>query len=147
MNNKWKTTFMKIAQEIATHSTCTRLQVGCVIVKDKRVVSMGYNGTPKGHCHCNENFEKGVYTDEAHRIFSDKNELHAEQNAIAFAAKGGISINNNIMFVTMSPCNSCSKLIIASGIREVYYLEEYDRSIDGLRLMKKSKIKLENFKI
>lgn len=153
MKKEWKSSFMKMALEVSTHSTCIRLQIGCLIVKGNRIISMGYNGVPSGHKHCNDYFNEEYSVpikcefrkdhpefDNMHKVFSDEKELHAEQNAISFAARNGIETDNTVLYTTMSPCNNCSKLIIAAGIKEVFYLEEYDRSIKGIALMEESGI-------
>ena len=105
-------------------SKCTRKKVGSVLSKDGRIVSIGYNGTPAG---CKDN--TGEYLDSAGDIVSSNKIIHAEANSILFAAKNGISTKDCILYVTLSPCVECSKMIIQSGIKEVVYSEEYrDRS-------------------
>jgi len=122
------------------NSTCIRLKIAAVIVKDDRIISSGWNGAPSGMIHCNEYFEHVKDTNsedfkKLHAEFSERNELHAEQNAIAFAARNGINTEGSILFTSVSPCASCAKLIIAAGIKTVYYKVEYDRSNAGLDLL------------
>lgn len=105
-------------------SKAKRLQVGAVLVKDDRIISIGFNGTPSGAdntCEIDDVTVPGV--------------CHAELNVIAFAAKNGVSTDNCSMVITDSPCFECSKLIIQSGIKEVYYKREYrdTSSLDFLR--------------
>lgn len=134
---------MAIAKAIAGESTCTSKQVGAIIVQQGRVISHGYNGTPSGADHCVEVGLRDGWLDRptspfndgyvmidrtAHSAWSEINEIHAEQNAICFAAKAGLSTDGAIMYVTMSPCHNCSKLIVAAGITHVYVDEVYDRA-------------------
>lgn len=135
-------TFMKMAIAVSEESTCISKQVGAIIVVDDRPVTTGYNGTHSERCHCSSvaidnGFgelvdDKVTLTDRAaHSKWSQYHEVHAEINAIAHAARSGLSIDNGSLYVTLSPCHDCAKALIASGIKEVYYLEEYDRSPAG----------------
>ncbi len=125
-------------------STCVRLQVAAIIVSDDRIISTGWNGVPKGHKHCNQIFNATdqATIDQDHRTFSEQNEIHAEQNAIAFAARKGIATENCDLYVSVSPCTACAKLIISAGIKNVYYKKLYDRETYGLDLLKQSNINL-----
>ena len=114
----WETYFMNIATEVATRSTCDRKHVGAVIVRNKNILSTGYNGSIKGLPHCDEVGHEMV---DGHCIRT----THAEANAIVQAAKNGVSINNSEIFVTASPCYNCFKLIANSGIKVIYYRELY----------------------
>jgi len=122
--------FMNTAKEAAILSNCVSYKVGAVIVKDGRIISTGYNGTPSGfYKNCNEifkNYDKTTQREE-HHDFSLTYEIHAEMNAILFAARNGISIENTIMYVTVKPCAQCIKNIVQSGVRKVIYLNEYDK--------------------
>lgn len=157
MKNKHRL-FIKMAELVAGQSTCCRLQVGAVLVKDNRVISIGFNGSASGQVHCEDNFRE-VYEEQfkgqfpsyeefrASRTFYDlhgkwsiENELHAEQNAIAFAAKNGISTEGATVYVTWSPCVHCAKVIVSAGIKHVYYKNLYDRSQDGIVFLKKNNI-------
>ena len=117
-------TFIKIALTLAEHSKCVGAQVGAVIVKDGRIISSGYNGTPSGCKNCNEVWE-GPHPD--HYEWSKKYEIHAEQNALSWAAKKGIPVEDSDIYVTMRPCNDCTKLIIGSGIKNIYYHNDYSK--------------------
>ena len=119
--------FMTIAHIVSKQSHCVRKQVGAVIVKDSRIISIGYNGTPKGYINCDEIFDKNNFDIEKHHEFSVNNEIHAEINAIIYAAKNSVSLENSTLYVTMSPCHDCAKFIVAAGIKEVVYDELYDR--------------------
>ncbi len=107
-------TFINIAKEVGTLSHCTRSKVGAVLVKDGNVISFGYNGTPAGMDNgCEEN---NVTKDEV---------IHAEMNAILKAAKSGNAVDGSTLYLSLSPCQNCCKLIIQSGIKRVVYLEGY----------------------
>ncbi len=157
MKNKNKL-FISMAKLVAQQSTCARLKVGAVLVKDNRVISIGFNGVPSGREHCEDHFKK-IYEREfadkyktleeffksqdfyqIHGAFSNDNELHAEQNALLFAAKSGIATDNSDLYITFSPCVHCAKVIIASGIKRVYFSELYDRSLEGVNLLGKNGI-------
>ncbi len=123
----WNEYFMNIAHEVAKRSTCERAQVGAVIVRDKRILTTGYNGSPRGLSHCSE---VGCLMDNGHCVRT----LHAEQNAIIQAALHGVITEGAIIYVTHQPCFICAKTIINAGISEIVYDKEYrdDRSIDFL---------------
>jgi len=119
--------FMKTAFLIAQKSKCVSHHVGAVIVKNQRIVSIGYNGTPPGYKNCCEIFDEKSFDREEHYKWSRDNEIHAEMNAISFAAKNGESINGCDIYVTISPCNDCLKNMVMTGIKNVYYLYLYDK--------------------
>ncbi|CAM0049879.1 dCMP deaminase [Vibrio phage F86] len=106
--------FLDIAKSFAKKSTCRQKSVGAVIVKNDRIISHGYNGVPSGVEHCNQTES---YGDLTHREWSEIHEIHAEQNAISYAARAGIATDGATMYVTTSPCHTCAKLIVASGIK------------------------------
>lgn len=120
------TNFINIAQEIATASKCVSKKVGAVIVRDGRILSTGYNGTPAGHVNCCDYWDF-KYTKEHHE-WSKTYEIHAEMNAIIWAARKGISIEGATIYVTLEPCSECSKNIIASGIKRIVYLKPYEHT-------------------
>lgn len=146
--------FTQICQTVAQRSTCLRSQVGAVIVKDGRVVSIGYNGPVAGAPACEEippwtryDMNHGklpVWKLEEIRERSCMGpnctrSCHAETNAIAFAARSGVAVEGCTLYCTMSPCINCAKVIVNSGIREVKYLEEY-RDTSGVDLLLKAGI-------
>lgn len=139
---------LKAAYAYAELSYAKRLKVGCLIIKDGRVVSIGRNGMPSGGSNDCEEYSKGLadmekLDDNTSTRWKTRPEvIHAEMNAIAFAAKKGSSTENCIMVLTDSPCFECSKLIIQSGIKEVYYDREY-RLTDSLKFLKNYNIKVE----
>ncbi len=118
--------FMNMAKLVATRSTCIRRQVGAVIVKDKRVLSTGYNGAPKGSKHCDElgciRVELNVPSGTRHELCRG---VHAEQNAVIQAAYFGVSVKDSSIYTTTYPCSMCAKLIINAGIIEIVYNEGY----------------------
>ena len=128
---KFDQRYMEMAAVWAKNSYCKRLQVGALIVKDKMIISDGYNGTPSG-------FEN-VCEDESGA--TKPYVLHAEANAITKVAKSGNSSDGATLYVTASPCLECSKLIIQSGIKRVVYGEEY-RIMDGVELLKRAGIEV-----
>lgn len=123
----WDEYFMKLAHEVATRTTCLRRAVGAIIVKDRRILSTGYNGVPTGLTHCAETGclrqELGVPSGQRHEICRG---LHGEQNAIIQAARYGIDISGSTIYVTTQPCVVCAKMIINAGIVEVVYENPYD---------------------
>ena len=124
----WKNYFMNIAREVATRSTCDRKHVGAVIVREKTILSTGYNGSIKGLPHCDD---VGCEMVDGHCVRT----THAEANAIVQAAKNGIQINQSEIYVTASPCYDCFKLIANAGINVIYYDEFYRDK----RIIEKSK--------
>lgn len=114
----WDEYFMGIAQQVAERSTCLRASVGAIVVRDKRILTTGYNGAPTGLAHCQE---AGCIIEDDHCIRS----LHAEQNAIIQAALHGISIAGGTIYTTHQPCNTCAKMIINAGLKRVIYAGEY----------------------
>jgi dCMP deaminase len=118
MRADWNEYFMGIAHQAATRSTCTRKHVGAVIVRDRTVLSTGYNGSIRGLPHCEDD---GCTMDNGHCIAT----VHAEANAIIQAAKNGIAVDRGALYTTASPCWGCFKLIANAGIRTIYYGEFY----------------------
>lgn len=147
---KWHKTFLKIAKIISLHSTCKRIQVGAILTKDSRIISTGYNGTPSGKKHCNEIFKNADLTSEnfkkEHGEWSKINELHGESNCILSASKNGISTKDTVLYITLSPCIDCAKQILSAGIKEVYYIDKYDRDITGIKYLQDSGIKISQIK-
>lgn len=124
--------FVNVCIETSKLSTCVSKQVGAVLVRDKRIIAIGYNGVPSGHMHCNEIFNQDNFDRDAHSEWSKTHEFHAEENVFAFCLREGISTKDATLFISLSPCSTCAKLILNSGIKAVYYIEEYDRDIQGI---------------
>ena len=122
----WEEYFMDIAVLVAKRSTCIRRSVGAVIVKDKRILSTGYNGAPSGISHC---VDVGCLRETMDIPSGERHELcrgiHAEQNAIIQAAFHGVSIRGATVFCTNLPCSICAKMIINAGIKKIVYLYGY----------------------
>ncbi|MEA5531347.1 dCMP deaminase family protein [Dolichospermum sp. UHCC 0684] len=118
----WDEYFLMLAKLAATRSTCLAFPVGAVIVKNKQVVATGYNGSPSGSAHCTTQgyCYPGLNSCDASKILPSR-AVHAEANAIAQAAKYGISTDGSSIYVTLEPCLSCLKLIISAGIKEIFY--------------------------
>ena len=131
--NKWQQAFMDTAERFSALSTAERLKVGAIIVKDGRIISIGYNGMPSGWDNVCEDDD-----------FKTKPEvIHAEANAIAKLASSHESGCNAYMYVTHAPCIECAKLISTSGISRVYYKTKY-RNEDGLEFLRKCNVEIIN---
>lgn len=114
---------MELAINLAQRSHCVRAQVGAVLVNDTRIISIGYNGPPAGTHNCDEEFgEEGCPRDSKG---SCSLALHAEQNAILYAAKNGGNVEGSTLYVTLSPCIACARVIYSMKIRKVLYLNSY----------------------
>jgi len=125
----WPEYFMIITRQVAERSTCPRAKVGAVIVRDKNLLATGYNGAPAGLPHCTD-VGCLIYTSITPSGETEENcyrTIHAEINAIAQAAKNGTSIRDADIYVTHTPCIHCLKVIINTGIRRVYYVQDYKR--------------------
>ena len=135
--------FINIAKEISTASKCVSKQVGAVIVKDGRILSTGYNGTPPGFTNCCDQWG-GKHTNEHHE-WSKTYEIHAEMNAILWAAREGIKIEGATIYVTLEPCGECSKNLIASGINRIVYSNSYERTNSNIvsNFIKSNNVKIE----
>jgi dCMP deaminase len=122
----WEAYFMTITDLVAKRSTCLRRAVGAVVVKDKRILTTGYNGAPSGVRHCRET---GCLRETLNVASGERHELcrgiHAEQNAIIQAAFHGVSIKGSILYCTTLPCSICAKMIINAGIKKIYYQSGY----------------------
>jgi dCMP deaminase len=122
----WGTYFMNITNLVAERSTCTRRAVGAVLVKEKRILSTGYNGAPSGLKHCLEvgclREQLGIESGKMHELCRG---IHAEQNAIIQAACHGVSVNGAVIYCTNQPCSICARMIINAGIQKIYYQSGY----------------------
>ncbi|MBA4853390.1 dCMP deaminase family protein [Emticicia sp. BO119] len=131
--------FMNLAKNLAQRSHCVKAQVGAVLTKDTRIISIGYNGPPSGTHNCDEDFpEEGCPRDSKG---SCSLALHAEQNAILYASKNGANLEGSTLYVTLSPCIACARVIFSMKIKKVFFLESYakfkgiptDEGVDFLR--------------
>lgn len=150
MKQKFRDAFMKTAEVFAGLSSARRLHVGAIIVKDDRIISIGYNGMPAGWDNDCEDLvvyrkeiEPGVFSNEHTHEWKTKPEvLHAETNAIAKLAKSTESGDGATMFITHAPCLDCAKLVYQSGINSVYYRNSY-RDDSGIKFLDKAGVKVE----
>ena len=135
----WEDYFMNIAKEIASRSTCDRKHVGSLIVRDKTILSTGYNGSIRGMPHCDD---VGHMMENDHCVAT----IHAESNAVLQAAKNGVMIDGSEIYITASPCWPCFKMLVNAGIKKIYYGEFYrdDRIFD---VAKKLGIELVHIKV
>jgi len=127
----WDQYFMAQSHLLALRSTCTRLMVGATIVRDKRIIAGGYNGSVSGSVHC---IDDGCYVIDGHCVRT----VHAEANAILQCAKFGAPTENAEIYVTHFPCLQCSKQIIQSGIKKVYYAADYKNHEYAIQLFKEA---------
>jgi dCMP deaminase len=138
--------FMEMAHVVAKRSTCLRRKVGAILVKEKHILSTGYNGAPKGMRHCSETGclreNMNIPSGERHELCRG---LHAEQNAIIQAAVFGISIKGSVLYCTNTPCVVCVKMLINAGVMEIICAGEYPDNLAKL-MMDESGLKIKRFK-
>ncbi len=137
----WDIYFMEIAKVVALRSNCIKRKVAAVIVKDKRIIATGYNGTPRGVKNCAEGGCPRCHAiEESGKGLGECLCSHAEENAIVQSAYHGVCIKDSVIYSTFSPCLMCTKMIINAGIREVVYNVEYPMNEVALRLMEEAGI-------
>jgi dCMP deaminase len=136
--------FMEMAYVVSKRSTCTRRKVGAILVKDKHILSTGYNGAPKGLKHCSE---LGCIREDMNIPSGHRHELcrglHAEQNAIIQAAVFGVSIKDSVLYCTNTPCVVCVKMLINAGVKEIVYSGDYPDDL-AKKMINESNIKIRN---
>lgn len=132
----WNQYFMAQSILISLRSTCNRLAVGATIVRDKRVISGGYNGSVSGEDHC---IDVGCYMEDGHCLRT----IHAEANAILQCSKFGSSTDGASIYVTHFPCLQCTKHIIQSGITKLFYLEDYKNHPYAIKLLEQANVSIE----
>lgn len=144
MREPWDKFFIQIAREVATRATCDRKHVGCLLVKENHILATGYNGSIPGMDHCD---------DEGHIMIEGScvRTTHAEQNALAQAAKYGTSINGATAYITCEPCWVCFKLLLTCGVKRMVYVEPYNSEDASLKeqktnILHRMGIKYEQFK-
>ncbi|MCK5285624.1 MAG: cytidine/deoxycytidylate deaminase family protein [Candidatus Pacebacteria bacterium] len=141
----WDEYFMKMAFLIKDRSTCLRRSVGAISVKDKKILTTGYNGAPSGMEHC---LDIGCKRQELNIPSGERAELcrgvHAEQNCIIQAAFHGVSLKGATLYITNQPCSICAKMVINAGFKRIVYCDPYDDKL-SLEILEKSKIKIEIF--
>ncbi len=147
MRPSWDEYFMEIVELIKTRSTCLRRQVGALIVKDKRILSTGYNGAPTGCVHCTD---IGCMRDKLSIPSGQRHELcrgmHAEQNALVQAAYSGTSVKGGTLYVTHQPCVLCAKMAINAGIKKIVFSGEYPDEL-AMELLKEAGIRVVRFQL
>ncbi len=137
---KWDQYFMMQAVLLASRSTCERLSVGAVIVRDKRIIAGGYNGSVAGDDHC---IDVGCYLEDGHCVRT----IHAEMNAILQCAKFGESTDNAEIYVTDFPCLQCTKMLLQAGITKINYLRNYHNNDYAQKLIRLKNIELNKIKL
>ena len=140
MKQKLLDAYMKTAETFSECSTAKRLHVGAIVVKDDRIISIGYNGMPSGWDNDCEDIK--INNDGQYELKTKPEVLHAETNAIAKLAKSNESGLGATMFITHSPCMDCAKLVYQSGINTVYYRNSY-RDENGIQFLEKAGVKIE----
>jgi len=140
MKQKFINAYMKTAETFAELSYANRLHVGAIIVKDDRIISIGYNGMPSGWDNNCEDLIQ--YSDDTTQLKTKPEVLHAETNAIAKLAKSTESGLGATLFVTHAPCLDCAKLVYQSGINSVFYRNSY-RNEDGIQFLEKAGVKIQ----
>lgn len=142
MRPDWDKYFMEIANVVAKRSTCIRRKVGCVLVRDKHILTTGYNGAPTGMKHC---IDVGCLRDELKIPSGERHELcraiHAEANAIIQAALHGISTKGSVLYVTTTPCIMCAKMLVQAGIVKVYCAGIYGET-QGVKILEEANIEV-----
>ena len=135
MRPDWDSYFLKIAYAVSERSTCDRAFVGCVLVRDKRILTTGFNGSPAGQEHCDE---AGHLIVNGHCVRT----IHAETNSIIQAALHGVSTRDATCYVTHFPCISCTKVLINAGITRIVYSEAYRIDENAMKFVKAANIEL-----
>lgn len=125
----WDQYFMAQALLLSLRSTCTRLEVGATLVRDKRIIAGGYNGSVSGDVHC---IDEGCYVVDGHCLRT----IHAEMNALLQCAKFGIPTEGSEIYVTHFPCLACTKAILQAGVKKIHYLYDYNNNTYALDLIR-----------
>ena len=143
----WDTYFMDIAHVVARRSNCRRRHVAALIVRERRIVSTGYNGTPRGIRNCSDGgCPRCAGPAASGENLGDCICAHAEENAIVQAAYHGIEVRGGTLYCTTSPCLMCCKMIINAGLKEVVYELDYRFSAAARKLLREGKVKVRRFR-
>jgi dCMP deaminase len=140
--------YMELAENLAAKSHCVKAQVGAVLTKDTRIISLGYNGPPAGTYNCDEVWpETGCPRDSKG---SCSLALHAEQNAILYASKNNVAVEGSTLYVTLSPCIACARVIFTVGIKKVFYKHSYAKykgipTDEGVDFLKRFGVEVQQF--
>ncbi len=130
----WDAYFMALAKLVASRSTCLSRPTGCVIVKDKQIISTGYNGSMPGVAHCSEEgrcYRRSIQAPDAGK-YDFCRSIHAEANAVALASKKGLDLEGSVVYATLFPCFVCTKLLVRAGVKEIIFEKGYE-SVDKNR--------------
>ena len=136
----WDQYFMLQAVLLSLRSTCTRLSVGAILVRDQRMIAGGYNGSVSGDKHC---IDDGCYMVDGHCLGT----IHAEMNAVLQCAKFGIPTDGAELYVTDFPCLQCTKMLLQAGVKKIHYLRNYNNDSYALELLKLKEVALEQVKL
>jgi dCMP deaminase len=146
---KFETIFMDLATNLAKKSHCVKAQVGAVLTKDTRIISIGYNGPPAGTHNCDIEWPKDGCPRDSKGSCSLA--LHAEQNAILYAIKNNSSVQGATLYITLSPCIACARVIYTVGIKKVFYLNSYAQYKglvvdEGVAFLEKFGVEVQHYK-
>ncbi|HIW89300.1 ComE operon protein 2 [Ligilactobacillus pabuli] len=136
----WDQYFMTQAVLLSTRSTCERLAVGAILVRDKRIIAGGYNGSVSGDTHC---IDEGCYLVDNHCVRT----IHAEMNAVLQCAKFGVASADAEIYVTDFPCLQCTKMLLQAGIRKIYYLRNYHNDPYAVSLLERKDVAVQRVEI
>lgn len=127
--------YLKMCQDLSNLSKCSKHKVGALILKNDRIISNGLNGSPKGFINCCDKFHDVDTHSEPgkslHRDWAEKFEIHAEMNAILFAAKHGVNLENSTLYCSLEPCYNCLKHAVTVGIQEIYYGKKHKHNLES----------------
>lgn len=142
--------FMNLATDLAKRSHCVKAQVGAVLAKDTRIISIGYNGPPAGTHNCDDEWPETGCPRDARGSCSLA--LHAEENAILYAVKNGANLEGSTLYTTLSPCLPCARLIFSAGIKHVFFIKSYAQykglpSDEGVDFLNRFGVKAEKFEV
>ncbi len=149
MKKSFDEIYMELAENLSAKSHCVKAQVGAVLTKDTRIISLGYNGPPAGTYNCDEVWpETGCPRDSKG---SCSLALHAEQNAILYASKNNVAVEGSTLYVTLSPCIACARVIYTVGIKKVFYKHSYAKykgipTDEGVEFLQRFGVDVEQFK-
>ncbi|GEN47825.1 ComE operon protein 2 [Ligilactobacillus pobuzihii] len=136
----WNQYFMTQAVLLSTRSTCKRLSVGAILVRDKRIIAGGYNGSVSGDVHC---IDDNCYLVDGHCVRT----IHAEMNAILQCAKFGVATDGSEIYVTDFPCLQCTKMLLQAGVQKIYYLRNYHNDPYAVSLLNRKNVTVQEVEI
>ena len=126
--------YLNMCNDLTPMSKCSKHKVGALIVKNNRIISNGLNGTPSGYINCCDKFKGVDVTVEPgrsmHRDWAENFEIHAEMNAVLFATRNGVNLNNSVLYCSLEPCFNCLKHACVAGVKEIYYSKKHKHNLD-----------------